>query len=253
MEIIPIGGNCFPDKREGAAGILWVRGFGGSQGQDRHLEGQEERGQVPTPAPSLLTRDISCYWNETSCPAVPQHLPLVLSSPIFHGSWTQAMRSARICQRMPSSARRQSLHSCPLCWLSCRTPSTASLGGCWPLGIPVSSFPEAAGSQPEPRSGSNPWSGAAAGAGSRCQTKGRGQRPGWLLPQGRGAGTCRARALSHPGAAAAPTSCACHAPPSTQPPPWLAWLGHSWVPGGPTLALVLCRPCHGHCAYTALV
>lgn len=154
---------------------------------------------------------------------------------------------------MPSSQRRQSPHSCPLCCLSCRTPSTASLGGCWPLGIPISSFPEASRSQPEPRSGSNPWSGAAAGAGSRCQTKGWGQRPGCLVPQGRGAGACRARVLSHPGAAAAPTARACHAPASTQPPPWLARLGHSWVPGGPTLALVLCHPCHGHCACTALV
>lgn len=128
MEIIPIGGNCFPDKKEGAAGVPWVRGFGGSQGQDHVLGGQEERGQVPTSGSSLPTRDTSCYWNETSCPAVPPHLPLALSSPVLHGSWTRAVGSARICQRMPTSAGGQSPHCCPLCCLSCRTPTPARLG-----------------------------------------------------------------------------------------------------------------------------
>lgn len=132
-----------------------------------------------------------------------------------HGLWGQP-GSARGCPLVPGG------RALTLCCLSCRTPATASLGGCWPLGIPTASFPEAPGSQPEPQSGSNPWSGAAAGAGSRCQTKGRGQRPGCLVPQGRGAGACRARVLSHPGAAAAPTSRACHAPVPTWPPPWLA-------------------------------
>lgn len=106
MEIIPIGGNCFPDKREGAAGVLWVRGFGGSPRAGSPSWGPGGDRSGPYPAPSLPTRDIPCYWNETSCPAVPPHLPLVLSSPILHGSWTRAAGqpgSARGCPLVPGS------------------------------------------------------------------------------------------------------------------------------------------------------
>lgn len=83
-------------------------------------------------------------------------------------------------------------------------------------------------------------SGAIASRGADCQTKGRGQRPGCLVPRGRGAGVCGVWVPAQSGGCCCPPAPCAHC---TLEPTW-----HSLVPGGTALALVLCDPPKQHCA-----
>lgn len=158
MEIIPIGGNCFPSKREEAAGVRWVRVPGGSQGQEHPLGVQGGQG----PHFSSWSHHKDCWMHSTPrmrqaapwCPHTSHDSSAPRSCPSSPTGPDPAMGSARSCQGDAWWCWGQSPALAPALSAALATGS----GGCWPLAIPAtSSFPEAAGPQPEPRSGSNPW------------------------------------------------------------------------------------------------
>lgn len=165
MEIIPIGGDCFPGGgmaggRECPVGEgLWglpragasSRGAGGGRPAPCFSSRSPCKGHGMHPAPRMRQAAPRCPHTSLWSSASPL-LPLV---PHRAGSW-MLWAQPGAAGGMPGGAEGQSpLPSLPPS--PGPLPSTASSGGCQPLAIPATSFPEAAGQQPEPRSGSNPW------------------------------------------------------------------------------------------------
>lgn len=166
MEIIPIGGNCFPGEGIGGGGPR-VSGGRGSLGAPKGrsilsgCRGREAgsllqllvslQGPWMHPAPGMRQAAPRCPRTSHRSSASPL-LPLI---PHGAGSWTLWAQPGA-AGGMPGGAEGQSPLPSLLPSLG-PLPSTASSGGCWPSAIPAASFPEAAGQQPEPRSGSNPW------------------------------------------------------------------------------------------------
>lgn len=265
MEIIPIGGDCFPG--EGMGGGARVSGGRGSLGAPKGrsilsgCRGREAGSLLQLPVSLQGPWDASRSQDETSRPTVPPHLPLVLSLPPPapcppQGRILDAVGSARSCRgdaRWCRGAKPATLAPA----FSGTPPQHRQLGGL--PAISYSSHVLPGGGRAA--AGAPKWlqsvalrhdshgSGAAAGSGSRLPDKGPGTKA--RLPRAPGKGRRRVRDVG----AGLAWGCCCplspHAhrgPVSTQPPPWLAQPGRSWVPGGTALALVPRHPSNRHCA-----
>lgn len=143
----PVGEGLWGLPRAGASS----RGAGGGRPAPCFSSRSPCKGHGMHPAPRMRQAAPRCPHTSLWSSASPL-LPLV---PHRAGSW-MLWAQPGAAGGMPGGAEGQSpLPSLPPS--PGPLPSTASSGGCQPLAIPATSFPEAAGQQPEPRSGSNPW------------------------------------------------------------------------------------------------
>lgn len=209
MEIIPTGGDCFPGKREGAAGVRWARVFGGSRGQGHPLGAQGERGRVPASAPSLPAKGHGTHpapgMRQTAPSLVPPAPPTAPQPPppAPRPPWGQILGAwcCGVSQELPRGARGcrggRDLcpHACPLRRLGRRHGGLLAIS--YSSRVPPGGGRAAAGApkwlqsvalRPDRRG-----SGAAAGSGSRLPDKGPGTKA--RLPRAPGKGRRRVRAV----------------------------------------------------------
>lgn len=264
MEIIPIGGDCFPGEGMGGGRVSGWRGsLGAPKGRSilSGCRGREAGSLLQLPVSLQGPWDASCSQDETSRPTVPPHLPLVLNLPPPapcppQGRILDAVGSARSCRGDAQWCRGAKPATLAPAF-SGTPPQHRQLGGLPAISYSSRVLPGGG----RAAAGAPKWlqsvalrhdrhgSGAAAGSGSRLPDKGPGTKA--RLPRAPGKGRRRVR---DEGAGLA-WGCCCplspHAhrgPVSTQPPPWLAQPGRSWVPGGTALALVPCHPSNRRCA-----
>lgn len=126
MEIIPIGGNCFPSKREEAAGCPVGEG---PWGRPRAGASSWGAGGTGSPLQLLISSqgllDAPHSQDETSCPLVPPQLPRLLSPPLLPLIPHRARSCHGVSQELPGGClvvlgSEPCPGSCPLCCLGHR-------------------------------------------------------------------------------------------------------------------------------------